>query len=273
MQQHSVSIQATADILADLLKARVNCDKVLVSFGTDSFLYSVGLDSESQSGNMPRKHQMSDTVCAHTMSKGEPLKITDASQDPAFKDLVYVKDGGIRGYLGAPITDTLGGVAGAVCAISDTPREWSDDERNLIEGVSAALQGTIAYEQMSEENTQLRRELHTTDEAMMVLSQTTQPMTSVHRNSGALVFVSRSLSHFVDQSEIESVIRSTLKGVGSLEITSEESSVGSQILVRMSDVSVSARSGQGMSFSAVLSRPSEGMVHVVWKIEREWTVN
>jgi len=273
MNKHNVSIHATADILADLLKARVKCDRVLVSFEANRFLYSVGLDSESQSEKMPRKHEMSDTVCARTMSRGEPLRIQDASQEPEFKDLGYVKHGGIRGYLGAPIRDSFGDIAGAVCAISDTPRDWNESERQLIEGISLALRHAIDSEQLREENTHLRRELHTADEAMMVLSQTTKPMTSVHRNSGDLVFVSRSLSHFVDQGEIESVVRATLNGAGSLEVTQGEPNSDSPLLVRVSDVLVSARSGQGMTFSAVLSRPSEGMVHVVWKIERKWNLN
>lgn len=69
------------------------------------------------------------SVCAYTILGDQPLLITDARQDARLADnpLVQAPDG-LRAYAGAPIVLEGGARIGTVCALSDTPRAWSEGD-------------------------------------------------------------------------------------------------------------------------------------------------
>lgn len=67
------------------------------------------------------------SICAHTILGDQPVVVTDARIDGRFADNPLVAaPRGMRAYAGAPIILESGARIGTVCAISETPRDWSD---------------------------------------------------------------------------------------------------------------------------------------------------
>jgi GAF domain-containing protein len=73
------------------------------------------------------------SFCAHAIHRpGEPLIVTDATQDPRFSDnpMVTAEPGGVRFYAGIPLVDRNGYALGALCVVDTKVRE---EPENMIE--------------------------------------------------------------------------------------------------------------------------------------------
>jgi PAS domain S-box-containing protein len=63
------------------------------------------------------------SFCAHTMTHGGPMVVTDASSDPRFADNALVTgEEHVRFYAGAPLISPEGAPLGALCVIDRVPR-------------------------------------------------------------------------------------------------------------------------------------------------------
>jgi GAF domain-containing protein len=75
----------------------------------------------------------SEAFCAHAIHRpGEPLIVTDATQDPRFSGnpMVTAEPGGVRFYAGVPLVDRNGYALGALCVVDTKARE---EPENIIE--------------------------------------------------------------------------------------------------------------------------------------------
>ncbi len=101
----------------------------LVDADRQWFKSTVGLDLRET----PRPQ----SFCAHTLGTAATLIITDAQQDPRFKDNpVVVGDPGVRFYAGAPIVERNGHVLGTVCVIDTKPRSLSPIQVAALEALA-----------------------------------------------------------------------------------------------------------------------------------------
>jgi GAF domain-containing protein len=89
------------------------------------FAAGLGLDGASET---PR----SISFCAHAIHRpGEPLIVTDATQDSRFSDNPMVTgDPGVRFYAGIPLIDRMGYALGALCVVDTKVRP---EPENMIE--------------------------------------------------------------------------------------------------------------------------------------------
>ncbi|MGM0634917.1 MAG: PAS domain-containing protein [Bacteroidota bacterium] len=72
--------------------------------------------------------------CAHTiLNPDEILEVEDARKDDRFKDNIYVKEGGIVFYAGAPLVTEEGLTLGSFCVIDDQPNRLSEKQRNFLQ--------------------------------------------------------------------------------------------------------------------------------------------
>ena len=87
------------------------------------------------------------SFCVHAVEDNNTLCIPDALQDERFRENPLVKaDPGIRAYAGVPIRLREGPPIGAICAISTSPKEWSDKDVALLQSLSLAASKILELE-------------------------------------------------------------------------------------------------------------------------------
>ncbi|MBP0615894.1 GAF domain-containing protein [Jiella sp. KSK16Y-1] len=78
---------------------------------------------------------------------GEPLAIADVAADPRFAGCQIVKSLRIGACLGLPVSLPDGTVVGAFFAIDENRRDWSSENRDILEELLAVLAGEFALRQ------------------------------------------------------------------------------------------------------------------------------
>jgi GAF domain-containing protein len=93
--------------------------------------------------NSERWTPLSHSFCQHVVREGRSLVVGNAHDEPLVKDNLAVMDLGVVAYAGVPLRQGGGPVVGAVCALDHRPRQWTDDQIELLtalaEDVSAEL--------------------------------------------------------------------------------------------------------------------------------------
>ncbi len=86
---------------------------------------------------------LSHSFCQHVVTSGEPLVVTDARDHPLVAASLAIPDLNVIAYAGVPITDDTGLVLGSFCVIDHEPREWTQDELEILRDVGAAVSGEV----------------------------------------------------------------------------------------------------------------------------------
>lgn len=73
------------------------------------------------------------TFCAYVVAGSSPLMIPDARNHPAFSANPLVVAGKVSSYLGVPLIDQDGFVLGALSVFETQPREFTEEERDLLQ--------------------------------------------------------------------------------------------------------------------------------------------
>lgn len=123
-------------------------DQVRELMGTEMAALTVVLGVElrmlSTSGFNPITIPRELSFCTHVVEHGRPIITTDATIDPFFIGHPLVAtEGSVRSYCGVPITTADGHMAGALCAIGSSPRDFSPTQllelSNLAQQARAIL--------------------------------------------------------------------------------------------------------------------------------------
>jgi diguanylate cyclase (GGDEF)-like protein len=73
------------------------------------------------------------SFCNHVIANSDGLAVEDAAHDPRFADMPQVAEfPKLRSYLGAPLRTPDGYHIGVVCIVSDTPRLFSNQDRDIM---------------------------------------------------------------------------------------------------------------------------------------------
>ncbi|WP_029430242.1 SpoIIE family protein phosphatase [Blastococcus sp. URHD0036] len=78
-------------------------------------------------------------LSAITVRGAQPLVVPDAAADPAVADLPAVTSGQVAAYLGAPLVSASGHVVGVLAVYDETPREWTEDDGELLEQLATSV--------------------------------------------------------------------------------------------------------------------------------------
>ena len=125
------------DRLTGLAKRLLNVRVSLVSLvdrDRQFFKSSQGLPEPWASS---RQTSLSRSFCQHVVSSRKPLIISDARNHPLVCKSQAIQDLGVIGYLGIPLSTIDGQVIGSLCAITDQPRIWSDDDIDNLTDLAA----------------------------------------------------------------------------------------------------------------------------------------
>jgi PAS domain S-box-containing protein len=90
-----------------------------------------------------RETPLSHSFCQHVVATGRPLVVEDARRDPLVRDNLAVDDLGVAAYLGVPLRAPDGQVIGSFCVIDGRPREWSDEDRGILQDIAESVMTEI----------------------------------------------------------------------------------------------------------------------------------
>jgi PAS domain S-box-containing protein len=133
---------AVLDRLCALAARLLSAGSAQVSLLTDVQVVAggVGLGADAvRDGSTPR----ADSLCTVAAGSGLPLVVPDARQDARVRDLPPVVGGAVGTYLGVPLTDGHGYVAGVFCVYDAESREWSDDQVSLLQELATAASAEL----------------------------------------------------------------------------------------------------------------------------------
>lgn len=90
-----------------------------------------------------RQTPLSHSFCQHVVARNEVLSVEDARLDPLVQDNLAIPDLGVIAYLGIPVHGPDDVAIGALCAIDETPRSWSEDDIAILSDLAAAVTDKI----------------------------------------------------------------------------------------------------------------------------------
>ncbi|MEK7950332.1 GAF domain-containing sensor histidine kinase [Luteolibacter soli] len=83
------------------------------------------------------------SFCQHTVNLRQPLVIPDARKNPLVAKNPAIKEFGVVAYLGFPVLGAGQHLYGAVCAVDTEPRQWREDEIEIIRGFTSIVSALI----------------------------------------------------------------------------------------------------------------------------------
>ncbi|HVC33920.1 MAG TPA: GAF domain-containing protein [Chloroflexota bacterium] len=92
-----------------------------------------------------RAFPLTHSLCWLVVATGEPLTVADARQHPLVADSPAVRDVGVIAYLGVPITAAGGHVVGTLCVIDQQPRDWTDEDAQVLSELATLVTAEISH--------------------------------------------------------------------------------------------------------------------------------
>jgi signal transduction histidine kinase len=90
-----------------------------------------------------RQTPLSHSFCQYVVADDSPLVIADARDDARLCDNLAIRDIGVIAYAGMPLRTPEGVPLGSLCAIDTEPREWTDDELEMLADLAKAVSSEI----------------------------------------------------------------------------------------------------------------------------------
>lgn len=140
---------AAFDNITSLTRTVMNVPVALVSIVQPSldrqyFKSQLGLPANwAKAGQTPLSH----SFCQHVRACNQPLSVTNSREHPVLKHNGAVADLNVIAYLGMPIHLPDGTCIGALCAIDDKPRDWSEEDQQKLSQLALCVNEQIALKQ------------------------------------------------------------------------------------------------------------------------------
>jgi formate hydrogenlyase transcriptional activator len=115
-----------------------------------------------------RQTPLTHSFCKHAVASGEPFLVSDARLNPLFKDSPPVFQMGVIAYAGIPLTTAEGFTLGTFCVVDSRPREWTEEEIDVLQSLAASVMTEVAARRLAEELSELNTGLQELVEARAV---------------------------------------------------------------------------------------------------------
>lgn len=96
-----------------------------------------------------RQTPLTHSICQHALAQPHPLVISDTRLDPRTAGTGAVEDLQALSYLGVPLVDDDGHVLGSFCVIDHRPREWTDDQVELMQELAESVMAEIRLRELA----------------------------------------------------------------------------------------------------------------------------
>lgn len=197
-------LQADLDRIADGVVNYLDADMALLSVTHNAAIISLGLSATVKRVRAERTHVPDDMVCLQVIQQDASLVLRDARDVPEFAGTGYVKAGLVAGYIGVPIQNAEIGTIGALCGVTQTPRDWSDADLQYLQAISQTVESLILREMYRLESLDATTLASEYDQIIAAFALVRADATSIHDAKGRLVFSNRALTEQIDETELES---------------------------------------------------------------------
>jgi formate hydrogenlyase transcriptional activator len=154
-----------------------------------------------------RQTPLTHSFCKHAVASGEPLIISDAREDPIVKDNGAVSELGVIAYAGIPLTTPEGHTLGSFCVWDARPREWKEEEIDVLRGLAASAMTEIGTRRLAEELSCL-----STDLQRLVDARTSQ-LSRAEERWRVLLRVNNAVVTYLDRDTLFAAIAGELRDV------------------------------------------------------------
>ena len=154
-----------------------------------------------------RQTPLSHSFCKHAVASGEPLVVSDARRDALVRDSSGISELGIVAYAGVPLMTDEGCALGAFCVMDGRPREWKQEDIDLLRSLAASVMSEIRTRRLAEELTRLSGDLQ-----QLVDARTSQ-LVSAEERWRVLLQVNNAVVTCLDRESLFTAIADALRGV------------------------------------------------------------
>ncbi|WP_454850544.1 SpoIIE family protein phosphatase [Promicromonospora soli] len=126
------------DRFARLVRRHLRVPAAVVCFVVREGQVLAGASGMPEPMQSDRMLQHPGTLTNVITARGEPVVTSDAREDPVLRDSYLVREMGLVAIAGYPVFDLRGRAVGALCAVVDEPREWSQDDQDSLADLAAA---------------------------------------------------------------------------------------------------------------------------------------
>lgn len=85
------------------------------------------------------------SFCKVAVASGQRFLIEDARTDPLVRESRLVSEDGVVAYAGTPLQVSTGHIYGTLCVVEESPRQWSEEELEVLEDLAALTVAEIEY--------------------------------------------------------------------------------------------------------------------------------
>lgn len=138
-----ISLENIANLAADILDAPVSLVSVIQVSRQRQFVSAAcGLDI---SNDKARAFPLDESICNFVYELNQSLVIPDLLADPRTKNMMSVKQLGLKSYVGVPIHAIDGNVIGSLCCISREVRAWTSKDVGRLKRLAQSVDDVIRY--------------------------------------------------------------------------------------------------------------------------------
>ncbi len=116
-------------IVTDLLPAPTSLVS-LVEASRQFFPGRTDVDGRQATGD--RQTSLTHSFCQWAVTSERPLVVEDSRRHPVLRSNRAVEEDGVSAYIGVPLV-VEGATAGTLCALDYQPRQWDEQDRELVE--------------------------------------------------------------------------------------------------------------------------------------------
>jgi formate hydrogenlyase transcriptional activator len=154
-----------------------------------------------------RQTPLTHSFCKHAVASGEPLLVSDARLDPLVKDNPSVSEFGVIAYAGIPLKTNDGFTLGTFCVVDAVPREWTDEEIEILRILTASVMTEIGMRRLADELKNL-----STDLQHLVEARTSQ-LSHAEERWRVLLQVNNAVVTCLDREKLFEAIAGALRSV------------------------------------------------------------
>lgn len=105
-----------------------------------------------------REAPLSHSFCQYVVTGSEALVVNDSRSDERVEGNLGIPELGIAAYCGVPLRTESGAVLGSLCAIDSQPREWTDDDIQILTDLSEVVMTEVELRTALNKERELRAE-------------------------------------------------------------------------------------------------------------------
>jgi len=98
-----------------------------------------------------RQTPLTHSFCKHAVVSGEPFIVSDARLHPLVRDNPSISELGVIAYAGIPLTTTEGQTLGTFCVVDGKPREWTEEDIEILRSLAASVMTEIGTRRLAED--------------------------------------------------------------------------------------------------------------------------